>query len=62
MGMDYATATQKVTLRVLTTIVGALLGSLVLGFLFERVGPGSPFFLFGFLNLAVFLWSLKVRP
>ena len=41
--------------------IGILVGSLVGGQLFASRGPGSPFLLFGLLNLLVFIWSLRVN-
>ena len=41
--------------------IGILAGSLIGGQLFENIGPGSPFLLFGFLNLLVCIWSLRVN-
>jgi MFS family permease len=41
--------------------IGILAGSLIGGQLFEKIGPGSPFLLFGFLNLLVCIWSLRVN-
>ena len=41
--------------------IGILVGTAGGGWLFRSVGPSAPFVLFGFLNLAVFAWSLRVR-
>ena len=41
--------------------VGILVGTAGGGWLFRTVGPSAPFVLFGFLNLVVFAWSLRVR-
>jgi predicted MFS family arabinose efflux permease len=41
--------------------IGILVGAVVGGHLFESQGPGSPFLLFGLLNLLVFIWSLRVN-
>lgn len=41
--------------------IGILIGSGVGGLLFDAVGPGSPFLLFGVLNGLVFLWAVWVR-
>ena len=41
--------------------VGILIGTAGGGWLFARFGPSTPFVLFGFLNAAVFVWSLRVR-
>jgi MFS family permease len=41
--------------------IGILIGTAGGGWLFARFGPSTPFVLFGCLNAAVFLWSLRVR-
>ena len=41
--------------------VGILVGAIGGGELYRRVGPGSPFVLFGLFNFLVFAWSLWVR-
>ncbi|MGI9235779.1 MAG: MFS transporter, partial [Woeseiaceae bacterium] len=39
---------------------GILIGTKGGGFLFDAYGPSSPFVVFGFLNLVVFVWGLLV--
>ncbi len=41
--------------------VGILVGTAGGGWLFANIRPSAPFVLFGILNAAVFIWSLKVR-
>ncbi|MEP5763756.1 MAG: MFS transporter [Halieaceae bacterium] len=41
--------------------IGILVGTAGGGWLYRSIGPSAPFVLFGALNLAVFLWSLRVR-
>ncbi|MCB1695415.1 MAG: MFS transporter [Pseudomonadales bacterium] len=41
--------------------VGILIGTAGGGWLFANIGPSAPFVLFGLLNGAVFIWSLRVR-
>ena len=41
--------------------VGILIGTKGGGVLFDKVGPSSPFVVFGALNLVVFLWGLSVH-
>ncbi len=41
--------------------IGILVGTAGGGWLFRSVGPSAPFVLFGFLNLLVFIWALRVR-
>lgn len=41
--------------------IGILIGSVGGGQLYRSFGPSSPFILFGFLNLCVFFWSLRVN-
>lgn len=41
--------------------IGILVGTAGGGWLYRHVGPSAPFVLFGFLNLLVFFWALRVR-
>ena len=41
--------------------IGIFVGTAGGGWLFAQYGPSTPFVLFGFLNLLVFIWALKVR-
>lgn len=40
--------------------IGILVGTVGGGFLFSQVKPSAPFVLFGFLNLAVFVWAVML--
>ena len=41
--------------------VGILIGTSGGGWLFDNIGPSTPFVLFGILNGVVFIWSLLVK-
>jgi MFS family permease len=41
--------------------IGILVGTAGGGWLFSNVGPSAPFVLFGALNLAVFVWAMRLR-
>ncbi len=41
--------------------IGILVGTVVGGYLFDSVGPASPFVIFGVANVILFFWALAVR-
>lgn len=41
--------------------VGILIGTVGGGILFDKVGPASPFVIFGIANVALFIWAMLVR-
>jgi len=41
--------------------VGILIGTVGGGYLFDRIGPSSPFVIFGVANVVLFVWALAVR-
>jgi hypothetical protein len=64
LGLDLSAGVTRVNLLAffgVSRAFGILLGTAGGGWLFATFGPSTPFVLFGFLNLVVFLRSLKVR-
>jgi hypothetical protein len=64
LGLDLSAGVTRVNLLAffgVSRAFGILLGTAGGGWLFATFGTSTPFVLFGFLNLVVFLRSLKVR-
>jgi len=41
--------------------VGIFVGTTGGGYVFDTIGPSAPFFIFGTLNLIVFIWAMLVH-